>query len=48
MLNGLIDALIWVFVLSLFALGCLATMLVIYAVFSVMSQNRKNKDDDKE
>jgi hypothetical protein len=48
MLNNLIDALIWAFELSLFALGCLAAMLVIYAVIMVMIQGRKNKDDDKE
>ena len=48
MLNGLIDTLIWVFVIALFALGCLAVFTVIYAVIAVMIQDRKNKDDDKE
>lgn len=47
-MNGLIDILIWAFGLSLFALGCLGAMLVIYAFFAVMIQDRKNKDDDKE
>ena len=47
-MNGLIDILIWVFVISLFALGCLAVFIVIYAVIAVMIQDRKNKDDDKE
>lgn len=48
MLNGLIDTLIWVFVIALFSLGCLAVFTVIYAVIAVMIQDRKNKDDDKE
>jgi phage gp29-like protein len=47
-MNGLIDTLIWVFVISLFSLGCLAVFIVIYAVIAVMIQDRKNKDDDKE
>lgn len=42
MLNNLIDALIWAFEFSLFALGCLAAMLVIYAVIMVMIQDRKD------
>ena len=42
MLNNLIDTLIWVFVISLFALGCLAVFTVIYAVIAVMIQDRKD------
>ena len=47
-MNGLIDTLIWVFVIALFSLGCIAVFTVIYAVIAVMIQGRKNKDDDKE
>jgi uncharacterized protein YpmB len=38
----MIDILIWVFVLSLFTLGCLAVFIVIYAVIAVMIQDRKD------
>lgn len=41
-MNGLIDTLIWVFVIALFALGCLAVFAVIYAVIAVMIQDRKD------
>lgn len=41
-MNGLIDTLIWVFVISLFALGCLAAVTVIGAVIAVMIQDRKD------
>lgn len=41
-MNGLIDILIWVFVISLFTLGCLAVFTVIYAVIAVMIQDRKD------
>jgi uncharacterized protein YpmB len=41
-MNGLIDTLIWVFVISLFSLGCLAVFIVIYAVIAVMIQDRKD------
>ena len=41
-MNGLIDTLIWVFVISLFSLGCLAVFTFIYAVIAVMMQDRKD------
>ena len=42
MLNGLIDILIWVFVIALFALGCLAVFTGIYVVIAVMIRDRKD------
>ena len=41
-MNGLIDTLIWVFVISFFALFCLAVFTFIYAVIAVMIQDRKD------
>lgn len=42
MLNNLVDILIWVFVIALFALFCLAVFTIIYAVIAVMIQDRKD------
>lgn len=47
-MNGLIDAIILGFVISLVSLGCIVAFAVIYAVIAVNIQDRKNKDDDKE
>ena len=41
-MNGLIDILIWVCIIALFTLFCLAVFIVIYAVIAVMIQDRKD------
>lgn len=42
MLNNMIDILIWVFVIALFTLFSLAVFTFVYAVISVMIQDRKD------